>query len=250
MPLRLERACRCGFTWPILARGRGAGTSGGGPARVSRRSERDVAEFPEKVHYKAAEVCRYTDTQPYVLRFWESEFPHLAPEKNRSGQRVYRRKDIELVLKIKKLLYEEEYTIAGARKRLDEEEDVGPPAERRAGRSEGPRTGREVLEDLVGGDPVDRSIYAPAAQEQETQIEIETLRRRLEEAEARYQESESALTQARQACQELRERQTRVADRLESLMQSLSSSGRKEASKPRTRPPAARQAKPAESRRS
>jgi DNA-binding transcriptional MerR regulator len=75
---------------------------------------------PDKLFYKAAEVCQLTDTQPYVLRFWESEFPQLASEKNRSGQKVYRRQDIDLILRIKKLLYEEEYTIAGARKAIED----------------------------------------------------------------------------------------------------------------------------------
>ena len=90
-------------------------------------------EVPNKLFYKIGEVCELTDTQPYVLRFWESEFPQLAPRKNRSGQRVYQRKDIDTVLRIKKLLYDEEYTIAGARKKLDEEhpeaaaEPVSPP---------------------------------------------------------------------------------------------------------------------------
>jgi DNA-binding transcriptional MerR regulator len=73
----------------------------------------------EKLFYKIGEVCQLTDTQPYVLRFWESEFPQLAPQKTRSGQRIYRSSDIELVLRIKKLLYEEEFTIAGARKQLE-----------------------------------------------------------------------------------------------------------------------------------
>ena len=83
-------------------------------------------EVPNKLFYKIGEVCEITDTQPYVLRFWESEFPQLAPRKNRSGQRVYQRKDIDMVIRIKKLLYDEEYTIAGARKKLDEE---GGPAD-------------------------------------------------------------------------------------------------------------------------
>ena len=75
----------------------------------------------EKPHYKIGEVCEITGTQPYVLRFWESEFPGLAPQKNRSGQRIYRKRDIELIEKIKVLLYEKEYTIAGARKVLETE---------------------------------------------------------------------------------------------------------------------------------
>jgi DNA-binding transcriptional MerR regulator len=74
--------------------------------------------IPRKLFFKIGEVCELTDTQPYVLRFWESEFPQLAPKKSRTGQRLYRRKDIDLVLEIKKLLYQEGYTIAGARKKL------------------------------------------------------------------------------------------------------------------------------------
>ena len=80
-----------------------------------------ASEIPNKLFYKIGEVCELTDTQPYVLRFWESEFPQLAPRKNRSGQRVYQRKDIDTVLRIKRLLYEEEYTIAVARKKLDDD---------------------------------------------------------------------------------------------------------------------------------
>ena len=83
--------------------------------------EATTTEIPDKLFYKAAEVCQITDTQPYVLRFWESEFPRLAGAKNRSGQRVYKRSDIDLVFRIKKLLYQEEYTIAGARKALEDD---------------------------------------------------------------------------------------------------------------------------------
>ncbi|HEU5181363.1 MAG TPA: MerR family transcriptional regulator [Candidatus Polarisedimenticolia bacterium] len=96
-------------------------------------------EIPKKHYYKIGEVCSLTDTQPYVLRFWESEFPQLAPDKSRTGQRVYRPRDVEMILEIKKLLYEEGYTIAGARKKLGmdsemprpqvEELDDGPAAE-------------------------------------------------------------------------------------------------------------------------
>jgi DNA-binding transcriptional MerR regulator len=78
-----------------------------------------------KAFYKIGEVCQITDTQPYVLRFWESEFPQLAPKKSRSGQRIYRRKDVDLVLQIKRLLYEEGFTIAGARKKLGMAEGQG-----------------------------------------------------------------------------------------------------------------------------
>jgi DNA-binding transcriptional MerR regulator len=85
-----------------------------------------ATEIPKKLFYKIGEVCSLTDTQPYVLRFWESEFPQLAPRKSRTGQRVYRPRDVEMVLEIKKLLYDEGYTIAGARKKLGMD---GSPAE-------------------------------------------------------------------------------------------------------------------------
>ena len=63
-------------------------------------------------------MCDLIKVQPHVLRYWETEFPMLAPQKNRAGQRVYRRKDVEMVLRIRDLLYEEKFTIAGAKKRL------------------------------------------------------------------------------------------------------------------------------------
>src|SRR5215467_10541301 len=73
---------------------------------------------PDKLFFKIGEVCEIAGVEPYVLRFWETEFPNLAPEKARSGHRIYRKKDVEMVLKIKELLYEKGFTIAGARKQL------------------------------------------------------------------------------------------------------------------------------------
>src|SRR5437773_5340702 len=78
-------------------------------------------KIPNKLFFKIGEVCESTATQPYGPRYWESEFPALAPAKNTSGQRIYRRRDIETVLRIKQLLYEEGFTIAGAKKRLEME---------------------------------------------------------------------------------------------------------------------------------
>lgn len=66
-------------------------------------------------------MCDLIKVQPHVLRYWETEFPMLTPQKNRAGQRVYRRKDVELVLRIRDLLYEEKFTIAGAKKKLLDE---------------------------------------------------------------------------------------------------------------------------------
>src|SRR5512135_1839321 len=74
--------------------------------------------FPDKLFYKIGEVSRIVGVEPYVLRYWETEFSFLKPRKNKSGQRVYIKKDVELLLSIKKLLYQERYTIEGVRKRL------------------------------------------------------------------------------------------------------------------------------------
>src|SRR5215210_7825411 len=79
---------------------------------------RAAVYIPEKLFFKIGEVCDITQVQAHVLRYWESEFPMLAPQKNRAGQRTYRRRDVEMVLRIKELLYEDQYTIAGAKKKL------------------------------------------------------------------------------------------------------------------------------------
>jgi DNA-binding transcriptional MerR regulator len=73
------------------------------------------------VKYKPAEVCRLADVQPYVLRYWESEFPFLVPNRNAPGPRTYTERDLQLIRRIKELLYDEGYTIAGAKKRLETE---------------------------------------------------------------------------------------------------------------------------------
>lgn len=82
---------------------------------------REPVVIPEKIYFKIGEVCELVDVQAHVLRYWETEFPQLAPQKNRSGQRSYRRRDVEISLRIKELLYDELYTIAGARKKLQNE---------------------------------------------------------------------------------------------------------------------------------
>lgn len=77
--------------------------------------------IPEKLFFKIGEVCDLTGVQAHVLRYWESEFPMLAPQKNRAGQRTYRKRDVEMALRIKELLYDDQYTIAGAKKKLASE---------------------------------------------------------------------------------------------------------------------------------
>jgi len=77
--------------------------------------------IPEKIFFKIGEVCDLVGVQAHVLRYWETEFPMLSPQKNRSGQRSYRRRDVEIALRIKELLYDDLFTIAGAKKKLQTE---------------------------------------------------------------------------------------------------------------------------------
>ena len=75
-------------------------------------------EIPDKLYFKIGEVSELLAVEPYVLRYWESEFPVLSPKKSGTGHRLYRRKDVELLLRIKHLLYEKRFTIEGARQAL------------------------------------------------------------------------------------------------------------------------------------
>ena len=75
----------------------------------------------KKLFYRIGEACKQLDIQPYVLRYWETEFPVLNPKKSKAGQRVYSEEELGLIRRIKELLYEEGYTIAGAKKKLDSE---------------------------------------------------------------------------------------------------------------------------------
>lgn len=77
----------------------------------------------KKLYYKIGEACKILDIQPYVLRYWETEFPFLNPNKSKSGQRVYSEHELDIIRRIKELLYEEGYTIAGAKKKLEVELD-------------------------------------------------------------------------------------------------------------------------------
>jgi len=89
----------------------------------NKRARRKTVEplIPEKLYFRIGEVARLCQLPTYVLRFWETEFPQLKPTKSGTGQRMYRRRDVENVLEIKKLLYDEGFTIAGARQQLRQE---------------------------------------------------------------------------------------------------------------------------------
>jgi DNA-binding transcriptional MerR regulator len=89
--------------------------------RKHPRAQTEVVIIPEKIYFRIGEVSELAKLPTYVLRFWETEFSQLKPMKSSTGQRMYRRKDVESVMQIRKLLYEDGFTIAGAREKLREE---------------------------------------------------------------------------------------------------------------------------------
>ena len=112
------------------------------------KSPQTLTLFPEKLFYKIGEVSRIVGIEPFVLRYWESEFPFLSPRKSKSGQRLYTKKEIDLVLQIQELLYVERYTIDGVRKKmgagLQRQGSEAPPEERASGSDQA-----RVIRDLV-----------------------------------------------------------------------------------------------------
>jgi DNA-binding transcriptional MerR regulator len=208
-------------------------------ARTVFQGGTDVPEFPSKEFYRLNEVCRYTDTQPYVLRFWESEFPQLKPRRSGSGQPVYRREDLELVRRIKQLLYDEECSLEAARKELEAESGASgkrrgkaegrPPAKRPAGSSsagERRRGAEDASTASRGAEPasppesyaeqVSRQRYEDAVEE------IHHLRMQLQEAEKARRKAESSLQQATEAGERFRRRNDRAGQRIEQLLERLS----------------------------
>lgn len=87
---------------------------------ASEQTQPSIPQIPDRLFFRIGDVAELAGVETYVLRFWEGEFPMLAPKKTSNGQRQYRRKDVETVLEIKRLLYGEGYTIAGARKVLQD----------------------------------------------------------------------------------------------------------------------------------
>ncbi len=127
--------------------------------------------IPEKIFFKIGEVCDLVDVQAHVLRYWETEFPMLSPKKNKSGQRTYRRKDVEIALRIKDLLYEELFTIAGAKKRLQMEMRGGGKAKKSA---------KKVEESPVSGDQpslIDEDVVSAEAGSTGGKFELDDKRR-------------------------------------------------------------------------
>lgn len=101
--------------------------------------------------YKIGEVCKTADLQPYVLRYWETEFPQLSPNKSGGGQRLYTKRELDIILRIKELLYRDGFTIAGAKKKLETEmsEAAAPPPPATTVAA-APRAERTASNDVVG----------------------------------------------------------------------------------------------------
>jgi DNA-binding transcriptional MerR regulator len=91
------------------------------PNHLPQQRTPQKTEIPDKLYFRIGEVARLCSVAPYVLRFWESEFTQLKPNKSGTGQRLYRRRDVEMALRVKRLLYDEGYTIAGARQAIQAE---------------------------------------------------------------------------------------------------------------------------------
>lgn len=88
-------------------------------SQASRKRAADAPVIPDRLYFKIGDVSRICGVETYVLRFWESQFPQLKPNKSGTGQRLYRRRDVELALEIKRLVHGEGYTLAGARQALE-----------------------------------------------------------------------------------------------------------------------------------
>lgn len=142
------------------------------------RSSKQPVSIPDKLYFRIGDVSRLCSLPAYVLRFWETEFPQLKPNKGGTGQRLYRKRDVEMVLEIKRLLYDEGFTIAGARRLLAEKRRVpdvsatkahvvapSPTGKTSAVRPSGPKI-KELREEMralltmLGSDSKDRKPQA------------------------------------------------------------------------------------------
>ncbi|MCX7963903.1 MAG: MerR family transcriptional regulator [Candidatus Sumerlaea chitinivorans] len=138
-------------------------------------------KIPDKLFYRINEVAAITGLKPYVLRYWETEFPMLSPEKDENEQRRYRKSDIELILQIKKLLYEEGYTIAGARKRLKQLRNASATEPELTNETASPDSGAQSVEALPTSSPVKKPASVDPARVREINAALAELRSDLSE---------------------------------------------------------------------
>ena len=121
---------------------------------IRKTNQASGSDIPDKLYFRIGEVAKLCDIPAYVLRFWETEFPQLKPVKSNTGQRMYRRRDVESVVRIKRLLYEEGYTIAGARQQLKDEakptaKQSGLPFPKKSSK-DGIKKVRQGLQEILG----------------------------------------------------------------------------------------------------
>jgi DNA-binding transcriptional MerR regulator len=179
-----------------------------------------MRQIPQKKFYKIGELCRFTDTQPYVLKFWESEFPQLKPEKGPKGQAVYGKQAVDLILKIKQMLDEDDQTITAVRELLDSENGGGAqiPASRTNTATQAPRLAAVDEVDVSEPDSVSRSRYDNAVEE------IADLRIELRQAEKDLRKMETSLASAESGEQACRTRADKAMALIKSLIDQLTHS--------------------------
>ncbi len=107
-----------------------------------------AVSIPNKLYFKIGEVSKITGVEPYILRYWESEFKLVRPYRTKSNQRLYRKKDVESILKIKKMLYEEKFTIAGAKMKLRDAVPKEKEKEKQLALDFAPQKYREFIEEI------------------------------------------------------------------------------------------------------
>ncbi len=207
--------------------------SGPGAGTAGKRGDDDggavMPEIPDKHFFKIGEVCQVTDTQPYVLRFWESEFPQLAPDKTRSGQRVYTRQDIEMVFEIKQLLYDQEFTIAGARKRLEERPRGRKRSQSKKNEQDNPSLfstpATEVKVRRVPAKKAVSSTTLRAAEKshKEALKQLKQLSKKVADAEHGWREATAELRRLSKENESERRRRTHIALKLEKVLKGLES---------------------------
>jgi DNA-binding transcriptional MerR regulator len=152
------------------------------PTQLSRKRATDSPSIPDRLYFKIGDVARICGLETYVLRFWETQFPQLKPNKSGTGQRLYRRRDVEMALEIKRLVHGEGYTLVGARQALEQlHRGQGPqtalplapgePGKRRDKIAAAIGHARAELREIAG------LLANPAPQPQRRQVRIAGLRR-------------------------------------------------------------------------
>jgi len=188
--------------------------------------------IPEKPFFRVNEVCQLTDTQPYVLRFWESEFPQLSPDHGHGGKPVYKKGDVELILQIKHLLYEEEYTLAGARQVLSGAAPAGlKPAKVKVSAKKRAQADESDSRQLnleaavpehaapVYSEPTHLEVQGISKERYDDAVEeITHLRLHLSEAETRLRRADSERDKAMNEAEQLRDKRERIIGRLEAIL--------------------------------